>query len=235
MGQIAGQTVNSLAMFRNRQTPNVVANGLHRHWRDPMTWERTRRLFNPDFLAAVEAANSQRPAPSGERRFDANTFEDAYRRYFPLIVSKCKRMLGDTSEAQDVAQDAFARLWRGRDQLQGELAISAWLYRTCTRLAIDKLRQRRRGPGLSDGVASLVEQLVADGASPEYSSSARQLLARLLTTISVPDLEVGILSRVDELTHEEMARVLAISERTVRRRLVRFRVRLERFRQKGGS
>jgi RNA polymerase sigma-70 factor, ECF subfamily len=222
-------------VWRTGERPIPVANGLQPCWRQPMTWETSHRLFNPDFVAAVEAANRQRPASSGERRFDANTFEDAYRRYFPVIVGKCKRMLGDTSDAQDVAQDAFARLWRGRDRLQGELAVSAWLYRTCTRLAIDKLRQRRRGPGLSDGVASLVEQLVASGASPEYSSSARQLLARLLTTISVPDLEVGILSRVDELTHEEMARVLAISERTVRRRLVRFRVRLERFRQKGGS
>ena len=176
-----------------------------------------------------------RPAASGARPFNADVFEDTYRRYFPVIVSKCRRMLGGTSEAQDVAQDAFARLWRGRDQLQDELAVSAWLYRTCTRLAIDTLRQRRRHPGLADSAASLAEQLVADAASPEHNSGSRELLARLFGAISEEDLEVGILSRVDGLTHEEVAEVLEISERTVRRRLDRFKVRVERFRQKGSS
>ena len=174
---------------------------------------------------------------TGKRPFDEETFEDAYRRYFPVIVAKCKRMLGGTSEAQDVAQEAFARLWRCRDPLPGDPAVAAWLYRTCTRLAIDKLRQRRRGLGLGlgDGADSLVGRLVADGGSPEGSSSSRQLLARLSSAISVQDLEVAILSRVDGLTHGEMAQVLAISERTVRRRLVRFTVRLARFLQKDCS
>ena len=195
-----------------------------------MTLETPHRFFSPDSVGSIFTAHKDRSRP-----FDADTFENMYRRYFPVIVCKCRRMLGGTSEAQDVAQDAFARLWRGRDQLQGDLAVSAWLYRTCTRLAIDTLRQRRRGPGLSAGAESPIEELVADEAGPERSSSSRQLLTRLFTEISVRDLEVGILSRVDGLTHEEMAQVLAISERTVRRRLVRFRVRLERFRQQGAS
>jgi DNA-directed RNA polymerase specialized sigma24 family protein len=35
---------------------------------------------------------------------------DTYRQYFPLIVRKCRRMLGSVHEAQDVAQEAFLRL-----------------------------------------------------------------------------------------------------------------------------
>jgi len=44
--------------------------------------------------------------------------KEAYRRYFPIIVRKSGRMLRDASEAQDLAQETFLRLWRSRLDLK---------------------------------------------------------------------------------------------------------------------
>jgi RNA polymerase sigma-70 factor, ECF subfamily len=139
--------------------------------------------------------------------------EAAYRRYFAVISRKCARMLGDRQEATDVAQETFARLWEERDALLDPLAITAWIYRTSTRLAIERLRKRPKSEP-------------ADGAEipahddPERSVEARRLLERLSSELSDRVLEVAILNRLDELTQAEIAELLGLSERTVRRDLV---------------
>src|SRR5207302_10717908 len=53
------------------------------------------------------------PIPSSPWRGDRlDDVEAAYRRYFVLIREKCRRMLADFAEADDVAQETFVRLWR---------------------------------------------------------------------------------------------------------------------------
>jgi RNA polymerase sigma-70 factor (ECF subfamily) len=67
--------------------------------------------------------------------------------YFPLIQGKCARMLGDSDEAMDVAQETFVRLWSSPLVYDTPVARLAWIYRTSTRLAIDYLRRRPNACG----------------------------------------------------------------------------------------
>ena len=53
-------------------------------------------------------------------------------------------MINDAAESQDLAQEVFVRLWRSREIISDPRALTAWLYRTCTRLAIDRARSRGR-------------------------------------------------------------------------------------------
>lgn len=150
----------------------------------------------------------------------------AYRRYFPLLVQKCARMLRDPQEAQDVAQESFARLCEA-DILQADpRAVTAWLYRTSTRLAIDRLRSRARF------IATELEDLGIPVAqpSPEARAHAQTALRRLLRSMPPKELEAALLSRVDGLTQPEIAEVMGIHERSVRRLLSQLDARIERLR-----
>src|ERR1700733_4784723 len=61
-----------------------------------------------------------------------------YARFLSPIRAKCQRLLGRTAAAEDVAQEAFLRLWKSDVGARAEAGVvMAWLYRTCTRLAID--------------------------------------------------------------------------------------------------
>jgi RNA polymerase sigma-70 factor, ECF subfamily len=122
-------------------------------------------------------------------------------------------MLGDGQEATDVAQETFARLWEERDALRDPLAITAWIYRTSTRLAIERFRKRA-------GRTTADESDIPAGDDPEGSVHARRVLQRLTGELSDRLLEVAILNRLDELTQAEIAELLGCSERTVRRDLV---------------
>jgi RNA polymerase sigma-70 factor (ECF subfamily) len=159
----------------------------------------------------------------------AGSIDELYQRYFPLIREKSRRMLGNEAEAQDVAQETFVRFWRERHRLEGHGPITAWLYRTCTRLAIDQLRhvrmRHRSEPELT--LALLLEHATFD---PEAVAATRQLLVRLAGDLTGELLELGVLSWMDGLSQTEIAEVIGTTERTVRRRLRRLEDAIERFR-----
>jgi len=151
----------------------------------------------------------------------------AYRQYFPLLVQKCTRILGDGHEAQDVAQESFIRLHHAGLCEGDARLVTAWLYRTSTRLAIDRLRTRRRHAG----DAAAVDGLSSDG-SIEAHVGARQLWSELAQHVPMLELEVALLSRVDGLTQAEVAEVTGINPRRIRRLLVRFEAHAQGLREK---
>lgn len=149
----------------------------------------------------------------------------AYRRYFPLIREKCRRMLSDAEEAQDVAQETFIKLWSARLQDEDPRRLTAWIYRTCTRLAIDRMRRGRARPEV---VMDELEH--SDAGGWERSAELRHELQGWARTLPSDELEVALLSRLDRLTHPEIAAVVGSSERTVRRLLSRFDARVAQAR-----
>jgi RNA polymerase sigma-70 factor (ECF subfamily) len=170
-----------------------------------------------------------RPSSSSKTRrpvtgLAAAEIEQTYRQYFQIVRAKCARMLRDPAEAQDVAQETFARLWIHRADIADAQAVTAWLYRTSTRLAVDCYRRNR-------WVEALDPQRVEAGrpaGGAERLDAIRQL-ERIAGRVPARELEVAILSRLDELTQVEIAEVTGMSSRTVRRFLRRFDRRLARW------
>lgn len=147
----------------------------------------------------------------------------AYRRFFPLLVRKCSRMLRDPHAAEDVAQESFLRLARSGLLLTDDRAVTAWLYKTSTRLAIDRLR--RRAPAVDTSLELLVSAPVQ-----HEESLARRMLAILRVRTPDDELAAAVLFHVDGLTQAEVADVLGVSERSVRRWLASFGERTARLR-----
>lgn len=148
--------------------------------------------------------------------------EAVYRRYFPAIREKCRRMLGGSQEAEDLAQETFARLWAARLIDRPTAQVVAWIYRTSTRLAVDRLRARR-------SAAPLEAAPEAPGPSLESQISTRQVLAMIARRVPRAELELAVLSRLDGLDQRECAELTGVSERTVRRLMARFETRLARL------
>ena len=157
--------------------------------------------------------------------------EDAYRRYFPMMVRKSRRILRDASEAQDLAQETFLRLWKARLDLRDTMATTAWLYQTCTRLALDRLRSSARP---IDGSDELASAFVCPGPTAEDRSHHRRLLGDLLDALPSVEADAAVLARVDGLNQQEIGEVLGVSQRTVRRLLTRVDARIVNWRARRG-
>jgi RNA polymerase sigma-70 factor (ECF subfamily) len=156
---------------------------------------------------------------------DQDDFAACFQRYYPLIQRKCARMLRSNEEAEDVAQETFMRLWQHLPSGDIETA-TGWVYKTSTRLAIDRLRQKRRRPSEEAGAE------LRGTTDTEREVDQRLWLEQVARAIPSRELEVAILHRVDRLEQTEVAAVLGCSERTVRRLLTALDARLSALKER---
>lgn len=148
-------------------------------------------------------------------------FPAAYTRFWGPIRAKCRRLLGATGVADEVAQEAFLRLWQSGPALDGATdarQVLAWLYLTSTRLCLDALRRSR----VSAALAGTTGVALSCAVSPHEVVEARAEILALCERAKAEELEAALLARVDGLPHTEVALVLGVSERTVRRLLDAF-------------
>lgn len=96
---------------------------------------RTRRTE----FSELSEAEAIRLAQSG----DAGAFERIYQLHNRRVYALCLRMVGNTAEAEDLAQDAFMQLFRKIGTFRGESAFSTWLHRLAVNVVLMKLRKKR--------------------------------------------------------------------------------------------
>ncbi len=134
-------------------------------------------------------------------------------RLTPKILGHAYRMLGERSEAEDVAQEALIRLWKqAPDWRQGEAKVTTWLYRVVANLCTDRLRKARgvaldTVPEPEDEAASAAEQI-------QHKSRLDALQAGLN---SLPDRQkqAVILRHIDGLSNPEIAEIMEVGVEAV--------------------
>ncbi|MCP3141767.1 RNA polymerase sigma factor [Pyxidicoccus xibeiensis] len=144
-----------------------------------------------------------------------------YRRHVALVRGCALRILGEPAAAEDVAQEAFIRYLQHRERSGEEQDTAAFLYRTSTNLALNRLRDARRRQGLHE--AHLSHEEPASARSPEDGLALRKVLAE-----ADPELaQIAACYFIHGMEHEEIAGVLGVPRRTVGRRLEKFRAHAE--------
>jgi RNA polymerase sigma-70 factor (ECF subfamily) len=129
------------------------------------------------------------------------------------------RLLGDRAAAEDATQEVFVKLMRDMDRLQERETVLPWIFRVATNHCLNLRRDaRRRGEEAVD--ADL--ELATDVAGLPQAYPERQLAQAVLSRFDAETQAVAVGVFVDGMEHEEVARVLGISRRTVSRKLGRF-------------
>lgn len=135
-------------------------------------------------------------------------------RLLPKVLAQATRMLGNQSEAEDVAQDAMMRLWKvAPDWRQGEAQVSTWLYRVVANLCTDRLRKRRGSMSL-DQVAEPLDETPTVAA--QMQSRARMAaLSDALASLPERQAQAVALRHLEGLPNPEIAQIMDISVRSV--------------------
>ena len=148
--------------------------------------------------------------------------ENYYRRYGPMVLRRCRRLLKEEEQAVDAMQDTFVQLLRYQDRLQHE-APSSLLFRMATNTCLNRIRASKRRPEISkDDILSRI----ADSAEPESRISARSLLGHLFSRERESTRTIATLHLLDGMTLEEVAREVGMSVSGVRKRLRPLRSKL---------
>jgi RNA polymerase sigma-70 factor (ECF subfamily) len=156
---------------------------------------------------------------------DPGSREALYHRYKRRVFGLALRIVG-ASDAEEVAQEAFIRIFRGLPKFRGDAALSTWIYRLAVNAALSH-RTRRAAARLPIEEA----QAEADGEphateAPRGDAVLRARLERALAKLPAGYRTVIVLHDVEGLEHEEIASILGCHVGTSKSQLHKARGKL---------
>jgi RNA polymerase sigma-70 factor, ECF subfamily len=115
---------------------------------------------------------------------DRSAFDDLYVRYYRRLHRFCLRRLHDGYEAEDVAQEAFARAWRALPTFAGDRRFYPWLSVIAAHLCTDVLRRRNRSTPVAEFHQANVASTEDDGEQLMVAAVDSELVARAFQRLS---------------------------------------------------
>jgi RNA polymerase sigma-70 factor (ECF subfamily) len=166
---------------------------------------------------------------------DETSWENMVKSYTRRVYSLCYRFTGKESEAQDLTQEVFLRIFRSLKSFRaGEGSLSVWITRVARNLLIDHYRRSRMdrmSDSIEDQLPVLEEKTALESRTDGMLAGreASELLQSALAKLSPELRETVILRDLEGFEYKEIAKVLKVPEGTVKSRLNRGRAELARI------
>lgn len=175
----------------------------------------------PPASAIPLSAENQRDDSEGTlvqraQRGDEQAFAALYQLHNKRVYSVCLRMTKDVAEAEDLAQEAFMKVFRNLNSFRGNSAFATWMYRIAVNTVLMKLRRCKSPPLLSldEPVSSHSASLKREIAKDDLS--LRGAIDRITLRRAIEELPGGArqifeLHEVEGYQHHEIAELLQCS------------------------
>lgn len=169
------------------------------------------------------------------RSGDREAFDELVRRYERQAYNLAYRLSGNYDDASDVVVEAFVRVFQGLHTFRGEANFGTWLHRVVVNTFLD-MRKRSKGRqnvSLEEQLElegdTLTRQIEDTGPGPEElveKEEREEILQRAIAQLSPERRILIVLYHFENLSYEEIARMLSLPVGTVKSRLNRARLAL---------
>ncbi|MEV0582267.1 RNA polymerase sigma factor [Nonomuraea sp. NPDC050310] len=144
---------------------------------------------------------------------DTAALHALYERYGGPLFGFLYRLAGDRGTAEEILQDTLLAVWRSAHSFQGRSSPSTWLFGVARRQAHNRLRL------MPPPVPAEPYELADPEPGPEEAAVGAERVQRALRRLPLQQREVLALSVLEDLSHQEIAEILAIPVGTVKSRL----------------
>jgi RNA polymerase sigma-70 factor (ECF subfamily) len=161
---------------------------------------------------------------------DKDAFELLVNRHQTSVLNLIYRFIGDRTQAKDLAQEVFIRVWQAAGSYQPKAKFTTWIYRITANLCFNELKSARRRRWFpfhrsNEDTGNFIEETLSDGApSAEDLLLAKERSRQIANALqSLPENQrmALILKRYDDLSYQEIAKVIGCSVSAVESLLVR--------------
>ena len=172
--------------------------------------------------------NRNQPNVKAIQDGDSQEFSKLVETYKNLVFTVAIRMLKNTEEAEEVAQDTFIKVFKSIKNFKGDSKFSTWIYRITYNTCLDKLKKTKKAQMISslDTITNMeVVDLntVLDDIEREERS---KLLKKCMEMLSPSDCALLSFFYFEEKNLNELSKILNLTENTIKVRLFRARGRL---------
>jgi RNA polymerase sigma-70 factor (ECF subfamily) len=163
------------------------------------------------------------------RQDDESAFAELVELYHHRLVTVMHHLVGNAEEAEDLAQEVFLRVYRGRKKYHPRAKFSTWLFTIANNLALNHLRTRQRRPQVPLDVRGPrpAEQLVKDRQNQPVQHMQQQELAdiirRALDDLNERQRVAVVLNKFEDMNYAEIAEVMGLTTKAVKSLLSRAR------------
>lgn len=169
---------------------------------------------------------------------DADAFTALCAPYEGLVYRHCLQMLGNPADAQDAAQEAMLRAYRGLARFRGGSAVATWLYRIAHNVCLDMRKRgyRRMESTSLDGMAEAGREPADAAPNPEarYVQTGEQERLRAALTRLPREQQLMLGLRYGEgMPYDQLAATLRLSLGTVKSKLSRAKEKLRKILEDG--
>jgi RNA polymerase sigma-70 factor (ECF subfamily) len=179
------------------------------------------------------------PGADEESRALASFFESLVETHYRRTYSLIYRMVRSESDAADLTQETFVRVYKALPRLRAEGAQSAWIRRIATNLCLDHIRRRNSAPATSSLDARLSDdsdtRLSWDIPDPSgepdglFASKERaSVLRKAVESLPEEYRTVILLHHIEDMRVEEISAAMGVPAGTIKSRLSRARKELRR-------
>jgi RNA polymerase sigma-70 factor (ECF subfamily) len=164
---------------------------------------------------------------------DLYAFDLIVKRYKDQLLNFIYRFVGSQEEAEDIVQETFLRVYRKRKAYKRIAKFSTWIYTIAGNLARTELRRRKRRKlfSVTDmGYEDRDYEISDEGYNPENQVDGiiqEEIIQKEINDLSPKFREVIILRDVQELSYEEISKIIDVPIGTVKSRVNRGRLKLQ--------
>jgi RNA polymerase sigma-70 factor (ECF subfamily) len=163
---------------------------------------------------------------------DHAAFRTLVERHQDAVVGTVAKMLGNSADAEDIAQQVFLRIWRHAKNYRPDAKFTTYLFTIARNLVFNESRRRSRRKEISTEEREETSHLEVE-ASPDRQPDAELLQAELQRAVdaaiaALPEAQrmAVVLRRYEQMPYEEIAVVLKLSLPAVKSLLFRARAAL---------
>ncbi|ERJ58853.1 RNA polymerase sigma-70 factor [Sphingobacterium paucimobilis] len=167
--------------------------------------DRNYKVYNDIELVALVKDNDER------------AFKEIYQRYYPVLHVHAFKKIDDDETIKDLLQDVFVSFWKNRDQSTINYSLSAYLYAAVRYKITNHILQQKTADKYLNSLQGYIDR--HDPIQSDFlvrHNELNRIIEAEINALPPAMRKIFILSRVEHLSHKEIASTLSISDQTVR-------------------
>lgn len=146
-------------------------------------------------------------------------FDELYSRYWEKLFLYLVRVIKDREEAEDILQEVFVSVWARRKQLLQIQSLDAYLFSAVRFQGLKYIRKETKKGLFVNSLISYFNEIDDSLSEQQNAKEVQLMLDKVIDELPGKMQQVFVLSRKEHLSHKEIAEVLNISDKTVKKQI----------------